>query len=182
MFVNRSVPLPWELLSNPAVGNLLILIASIVGVGGSWFLYQGKMNNRADSVRRSLIAEINSNNIFEDMKAEPPMHDVYSTAIYKSVGSDIALLTDDEIEAVSEVYSQIAKLRESQTIHGQLIRDLEMTDDLKDEQYNERNQMLIANIVILDNKSEEAVNKLRENLGLGYSGYSGYSVFSEENS
>ena len=106
------------------------------------------------------------------MTTQPPMHDVYSTAVYESAGSDIALLTEEEIEAVSEVYSHVAKLRESQTIHGQLIRDVEMTGGLEDKKYSKRNEVLIANIKILDNKSEQAVKILRKNLGIGYSGYS----------
>ncbi|MDB2287156.1 hypothetical protein PM038_18230 [Halorubrum ezzemoulense] len=165
-------PLPWELLSKPAAGNLLILISALVGVGGSWLIYETKMDNRANAVRRSLIAEIDSNNIIDDLKADPPMHDVYSTAVYESVGSDIALLTDEEIEAVAEVYSHITKLRQSQSIHGELIRDLETEEGKEDTMRDNRDKILLVNIKRLEAKSDKASDKLEENLGTGYSGYS----------
>ena len=157
----------WEILSQPAVGNLLILFAAIIGVGGSWKIYQRRLSNRADSVRRSLISEIESNDIWNEVDDEAIIHDVYSTTVYESAGSDIGLLTDEEVSAVSEVYALTTKLGQAQTLHGQLIIEAEQADG-EDLKYRTRNEKLLRKINELESKSKIAKTTLKNNLGSGY--------------
>lgn len=56
-----------DILANPGVGNLLLLIAAIIGVGGSYWLYERRLDDRRDATRRTLKAEIESTALLDTL-------------------------------------------------------------------------------------------------------------------
>ncbi|WP_436910376.1 hypothetical protein [Halosimplex marinum] len=103
----------FEILSNPGVGNLLLLFASIIGVAGSYTLYKIRLKDRKSAMRQALKAEIESGKSLDtwvqekDQNENPPAQIIHATAAYDSHVEDLGLLTDEEIANVSEFYSKL---------------------------------------------------------------------------
>lgn len=103
----------FENLGNPAVGNLLILLAAIVGVLGSFFLYSHKRDMNREKLRRGLLTELESMEYLERFSDDSviPHTGVLITTVYENNSSDLGLLTSSELEDVVSFYSKALLLK-----------------------------------------------------------------------
>lgn len=103
-----------DILSSQAVGNIALLVAAIIGVGGNWVLYEYKRNKKRSILRQSLHAEIKSMEpVLRGMKEQNDIvtmdpidpRSFLVDSVYRSSSGDLGLLTEEEVSALVEFYS-----------------------------------------------------------------------------
>jgi len=108
--LSGSVDMGWgEILSSPAIGNLFLLVASLVGVGGSYTIYRLRLRNRKSAIRGSIKSELDTMTTLSKWAENPqgvPQQTVLPTAAYESHLDEIGLLTNEETEEITSFYSQ----------------------------------------------------------------------------
>lgn len=98
----------WELLGSPVIGNLFLLAAAIVGVLGSYILYLQKRRATRRAIRRALKTELEAMTPIENWDGENiPAQKIGSTFVYQQNAKDLGLLTDREIDLVTDLYTQL---------------------------------------------------------------------------
>lgn len=109
-----------EIAQNEAFGNILLLIAAIIGVAGSYYIYYIKMEHQRKTLRIALLSEILS---MEEMvrelafqsdlnEMETVQPEIFLTNnIYDGNADKIGLLTEDEVKAIVEFYSNASKVQ-----------------------------------------------------------------------
>lgn len=102
-----------DLLGNTAVGNLLILLAAIIGVGGSFGLYRYQRGKKREKLRRGLLTELENMEYLENLSDESvvPHTGVLVTTVYENHSADLGLLTSSELEDVVSFYSKATLLQ-----------------------------------------------------------------------
>lgn len=127
-----------QILNQAWVGNLFVLLAAIIGVGGSYAVYWKRRRDEIKNLRSALKAEIEQMSYLgqlpEDWESNgyvprqnkipvelvpPPEH--ISTAVYEENASELGYLTADETEKVVEFYGMISYIKSLMS----LIRDEE---------------------------------------------------------
>lgn len=87
-----------------------LFVPAMIGVGGSFALYIIRKFRRANRLRLSLRSELTSLIEMEKMGElnlpAPLSYFHIPTMIYESSASDLGLLTDEEVEAITAFYSQ----------------------------------------------------------------------------
>ncbi|MFC7202342.1 hypothetical protein ACFQJC_02360 [Haloferax namakaokahaiae] len=103
-----------QILNSNATGNLVLLLAAVVGVVGNYGLYLRKRNNRAKTLRRSLYSEITSMRpVVQAMHREKdaismdPLdpRSFLIDSVYQASSDELGLLTESEVSAVVDFYS-----------------------------------------------------------------------------
>lgn len=104
----------WNLFQSRAVGNLALLLAAIIGVGGNFYLYRHKRKKRRQKLREAIHAELSSmkpvvNSIAKQkdiVRMDPvdPRSFLVST-VYDSSSDDLGLLSDEEVVSIVDFYS-----------------------------------------------------------------------------
>ena len=160
-----------DILANPAIGNLLILVAAIVGVGGSYFIYHTRLENRKNSARRALKSELESMTFFTQWLDEPEgvlQHGITTTVAYKSHIETIGLLNDDEIDKLTTFYSgaiSIEKLLES---NRDIILQAGLTSDAVDTEREYREDVIASRLDQLAVWRWQTLQILKMNIGEPY--------------
>jgi len=115
-------------LKHPAVGNLFLLIASVIGVAGSYALYRNKQRNSRQKLKRALAFEVNQMGKLDQaaetltgLSESPPASrlsasqippaEAFPTAVYQSNASDLGLLSEDELESVVDFYTSMLRYK-----------------------------------------------------------------------
>lgn len=121
---------PWivDSLRHPAVGNLFLLIASVIGVVGSYLLYITRRGDRREKLKRALAFEISemdqlaqASDTLEGLSNPPPQSrlsaskvppaEAFPTTVYESNTSDLGLMSDDELESVVDFYTSVIQYK-----------------------------------------------------------------------
>lgn len=120
-----SVPQSFvQYLQNPAVGNLFLLLASILGVFGSYFLYTKRRADSRNSLRRALAQELyqleqinDASQNLQNLSNGPPGNrlssssvppsEVFPTTVYEANAANLGLLPDQELEKVVDFYTTL---------------------------------------------------------------------------
>lgn len=122
--------IPWvvDSLRHPAVGNLFLLFASIIGVVGSYLLYLNRRKDRREKLKRALAFEISemdqlpqASDTLEGLSEAPPSSrlsaskippaEAFPTTVYESNTSDLGLMSDDELESVVDFYTSMIQYK-----------------------------------------------------------------------
>lgn len=114
-------------LKNPAVGNVFLLLASVVGVGGSYVLYVKRKADNREKLKRALAFEIREMELEEtadtlDGISNPPPQtrltasqippaDAFPTTVYESNTGDLGLLDETEINEVVDFYTTMIRYK-----------------------------------------------------------------------
>lgn len=160
-----------DILSNPGVGNLLLLIAAIIGVGGSYGLYKIRLNDRRDATRRALKAEIESNGILDtwirqnEPTGDPPAQVIQPTTAYEGHIDDIGLLTDQEIDLVGEFYSNSILLNDVIKWNRETDLKINLTPETIDRGRPQRIRDITKELDRLSVDRWKAAQTLRKHLG-----------------
>lgn len=104
----------FDVLNSRALGNVALLLAAVIGIGGNLYLYWYKRDKRRTKLRRALYAEIHS--MEPVVRAMERQHDAITMdpidprsflvdSVYQSSSEDLGLLTGEEVSAVVEFYS-----------------------------------------------------------------------------
>lgn len=109
-------------VSSPTIGNLLILVAAFIGVGGSYYLYKRRQADRREKIKNALQAEISQTSYLGGLvdawendginpRVDPippdqlPNPDFIPTVVYEELASDLGLLEANEVQRIVEYYS-----------------------------------------------------------------------------
>lgn len=117
-----------QILNQAWVGNLFVLLAAIIGVGGSYAVYWKRRRYEIKNLRSALKAEIEQmsylGQLSEDWESNgyvprankipvelvpPPEH--ISTTVYEENASELGYLTADETQRVVEFYGMISYIK-----------------------------------------------------------------------
>lgn len=120
-----SVP---QILNQAWVGNLFVLLAAIIGVGGSYAIYWKRRRDEIKNLRSALKAEIEQMSYLgqlpEDWESDghvprenkiptelvpPPGH--ISTTVYEENASELGYLTAGETRKIVEFYGMISYVK-----------------------------------------------------------------------
>lgn len=130
---NTTIQGPNRIIGPLSIDNLIILVAAVIGLLGSYTIYRLRIRTRRRRLRKALRGEIKSMapGVYEKariMAAEDrdkgfyvPPNPVTST-VFKNNSGEIGLLTDDEVEMIAAMYSKAEVVR-------QLIEHLDEQDD-----------------------------------------------------
>lgn len=111
-----------RVLVSVGVGNLFLVIAAIIGVAGSYWVYLKKLEHKQETLRVALIYEICSmEESIRKMDASPdaammanPHPEVFlSDKIYEYNSDDIGLLSPAEVAAVTDFYTSASVVQEA---------------------------------------------------------------------
>lgn len=120
-----------KFLANPGIGNLLLLLGAVIGVGGSYWVHLRRLENRKKATRTALKAELSSMTFLDrwidDMDAIPQQR-VLVTSAYEANAEYIGLLTDEEVEKITSFYSQAILINDMVEIN----RDIKLKTELKE--------------------------------------------------
>jgi hypothetical protein len=122
-----------QTLAHPAVGNVALLIASVIGVVGSFLLYLKRRYDSRKKLKRALATELRgmeqipeiANNLQSLSNAPPesrlsassvPPAETFPTTVYEENASDLGLLSEEDLNEVVEFYSEL--LQHKGTIEG----------------------------------------------------------------
>lgn len=122
-----------QLLPQPWVGNLFVLLAAIIGVGGSYLIYQKRRKDEVKNLKSALKAEIDQMSYLgqlpEDWASEgyvprekkiptelvpPPEH--ISTTVYEENASELGYLSAEETQKIVEFYGMISYIKSLMTL------------------------------------------------------------------
>lgn len=160
-----------DILANPGVGNLLLLITAVIGVVGTYGLYKIRLNDRRKATRRALKAEIESNRILDtwirqnEPIEEPPAQIIQPTTAYEGHIDDIGLLTDEEIELISEFYSNATLINDVIQWNRQSDLQVSLTSKAIDRGRPQRIQDITTELDRLAVDRWKAAQILKKNLG-----------------
>lgn len=105
---------------NPALGNLFLLLAAVIGVAGNYRLYQNRQSHRRDTMRVALLSEIISMQpAVRDLDHQTTLNEMnthfpeffLSNNVYDSIGSELGLLTEEEVSVVVDFYTKASKVQ-----------------------------------------------------------------------
>jgi hypothetical protein len=172
----------WEILGTEAIGNLFLLIASIVGVSGSFILYQKKKNDKRKSARTAIKSELESMREFdmwmseEGSMDEVPIHTLVHSPAYEALQEDLYLLTDEEREIITLFYSEKESFDEIIEFHRESILEVGKEKKLVDTGREERKSNILHTIDRLAIKRWKAIQILRKHLGEEYENIDKFEV------
>ena len=117
-----------EVLKHPAIGNSFLLIASVIGIIGSYILYRNRLRNNRQKLKRALAFEVSqmkklneAADTLEGLSSPPPESrlsaskvppaEAFPTEVYESNTSDLGLLTDQELKDVVDFYTSMLRYK-----------------------------------------------------------------------
>ncbi|WP_160134428.1 hypothetical protein [Halococcus salsus] len=161
-----------ELLSSPVVGNIIVLLAAIIGVGGSYLIYRLRIKRRKSSARRAIRAELESMTFFpqwvDDDSRQPPTNSIGSTTAYESHAENIGLLQDVEVDSLTKFYSSLEGTDKMLATNTNLITQTGMSKSATDSGRQDRENVLKRRIDQLAVWRWQALQILRKRLGEEY--------------
>lgn len=169
-----------EWASDPAVGNILILLAAIVGVAGSFGLYLYRRRKDAETIRRGLLQELESMQYFDNMNSDssPPRGSVVVTTTYTENSAKIGFLEGDEMDAVVSFYSNAQRLEELMKTYQRAEIEMQISEG-RSRNLSDLNREVKMNLEFLAGLRLQAMNYLRKNLCMEYNNPSLYELPNE---
>jgi len=119
-----SIDLLVEVLKSPATGNAFLLIASVIGVPGSYFLYKKRRKDSRLKLKRALASEleqmdqipVTAENL-ENLSNEPPESrltaslvppaETFPTTVYEENAPELGLLEEETLDEVVNFYTKL---------------------------------------------------------------------------
>lgn len=99
-----------------------LFIPAMIGVGGSYWLYQQRQQDRKQHLRAAFLAELEGTGFLDVWPdASVPSYDFLSVSVYESNTDSFGLLTDDEVTALVHYYSLAKSVQDSLRVHSQII-------------------------------------------------------------
>ncbi|MEF8773006.1 hypothetical protein [Halodesulfurarchaeum sp.] len=115
-----------EFLNDPATGNLFLLLASLIGVIGSFLLYIKRRRDRRRKLTQALLTELegmenmdNSADTLSSLSEKPPESRVspskvppaesFPTTVFDNNTSELGLLSEDDLAATVNFYTALHK-------------------------------------------------------------------------
>jgi hypothetical protein len=149
-----------ELLAKPGVGNLMLLLASVVGVGGSYLIYIKKRRDRRKNLRIALKNELDSMEDFFEVELEEfdrtTSHKAISTKVYDQNTGELGLLSEDEISEIVSFYSASEVIHEFIDWRQRIKRDIVANPNLKEVPDGVNEEILQGNLESLKGRWEKA--------------------------
>lgn len=160
------------ILENPAVGNLFLLLASIIGVAGSYRLYRKRRTDSRNKLRRALAYEIwqmdqidSTAQNLENLTNGPPARELTSssippaetfpTTIYEANAPELGRLPNSELKSVIDFYTSL--IQHKGIIRG--IRDNNRDVPMPD------HEKIVEEFPELGEQRSELIDELGVNLG-----------------
>ena len=160
-----------DVLTSPLLGNLLILIAAIIGVGGSYWIYRIRRNDTKRKTRRILKNEMESMWFFDDWQNRmnsAPANQVAVTSAYRSNAGNIGLLTDEEIEYITQFYTSAESLNHAIEMNVNTIQLAGSQANVIDQERQYREQILESKLDFCVIYRWKAIQFLRKQLDEDY--------------
>jgi len=126
--VQVSIDLLVEVLKNPATGNAFLLIASVIGVFGSYSLYKKRRRDSRVKLKRALATEleqmdqipVTADNL-QNLSNEPPESrltsssvppaETFPTTIYEENAKELGSLEEDTLDEVVNFYTKLIQYK-----------------------------------------------------------------------
>ena len=160
-----------DILANPGVGNLLLLIAAIIGVGGSYYIYRSRMQGKKHAARRALKSELELMTVLTQWIENDegvPQQCILPTAAYKAHLENIGLLTDQEAEKLTSFYSQAIILDDVIKHNRDIIIQSSLRTHTVDRGKKEREQVIAQRLDHLAIGRWQAIQLLKKHLNEPY--------------
>lgn len=156
-----------ELLAAPALGNLFILLAAFVGLGGSLYLYRRRREDLRSRLRLAFLVEMEETRKFTEALEEledPAMVDpeYIPTTMYEENASELGTLSAEEVKALTRFYSMAIMLKEQ-------IRRVKRGDYDDTHERKELLEMLANNIGTLNDIRRATIERVRGKSSFDYS-------------
>lgn len=163
-----------DILGDPAFGNLLIGVAAIIGFLSSYWLYIQRNRDRRSAIRRALKQEIESNSILDTwvqdraQHTRPPSQLIQPTSAYQNNNDDLGLLTEEEIEMLTDYYSRAIVTNDILDWHRESRLQISLSKTAFDKNKSKTNRDITSEIDRLALKRWQAIQILKKNLGEEY--------------
>lgn len=163
---NTTVQSPNRIIGPFSIDNLIILVAAVIGLLGSYTIYRLRIRTRRRRLRKALRGEIKSMapGVYEKariMAAEDRETDFYvppnpvTMTVFRNNSGEIGLLSDGEVEKITAMYSKAEVVR-------QLVEHL-------DDQNDPRRATVLqlrTDLIELNNSINEALAEIETALGV----------------
>lgn len=119
----------------PGVGNFFLLLASIIGIAGSYTIYHIRIRNQEEAARRAIKSELDSMaslSLWVESSPGIPQNPILPSSAYESHLTDIALLTDEELEKITEFYSSAEGLESMIKVNREIQLQAGLHEDVHD--------------------------------------------------
>lgn len=170
MMNQTALNLLWDLLSQRAVGNLFLLLAAIIGVGGSYGLYWKRQKDRRDRLRHALKAELEAMDFFNQWPNEfedtVPSHSILSTKTYEANADGLGLLSKKEIDAIVDFYTSARIIQDQIDWNFTISFQTEQIEEATDIREESRKAKVSGSLDSLTLKYYRALIRLNEKLGM----------------
>lgn len=158
-----------DILGSPVVGNLFLLAAAITGVLGSYLLYLYKRDSRRETVRRALKTELGAMTPIEQWDGNQiPYQKIGSLIAYEANAEDIGLLTDEEVEMITDFYTQLDIMQSMIDSHFDTNITVSLQPNAVDRGKGHRESVIISRFNFLFVTRWKAIQILKKNLGEEY--------------
>lgn len=160
-----------DFLANPAIGNLLILIAAIVGVGGSYWVYHVRLEDQRNSARQAIKSELESITFLTKWIEKSdgiPQHSISTTVAYEAHAENIGLLTDTEIDKLTFFYSSVILLDDIIESNREIVLQTGIVPNVVDKGRADREEVISSRLDQLAVKRWQTIQILNKNLDEPY--------------
>jgi hypothetical protein len=163
-----------RILANPGVGNLLLVVAALIGVLGSYMLYSIRLDDRRKSARRAFKKEIGTASLLDtwireaDSEQDIPAQKIHPTTVYEQNVEDLGLLSDQEVDILVEFYSQLISVNDMLEYNRRLETEVAMKQGAVDRGKTHRKQAVIRNLNEAAILRWKAYQVLKKHLGEEY--------------
>lgn len=160
-----------NVLSNPAVGNLLLVIAAVIGIFGSYGIYLKKKKDKKTALRSALKTELESNEVFDswiqtaDGEDGAPSHLIQPTAAYESNTGNLGLLTDEEVEVITRCYSTAMIMNDVLNWNREVELRTSLKQGVSDRNHQQRIEDITTQLNQLAIKRWVALQTIKKHLG-----------------
>jgi len=160
-----------EVLSTPGVGNFLLLLASIIGVAGSYTIYKIRIRDRKAAARRAIKSELESMTVLSVwVESAPgiPKQPILPSSAYESHLTDIGLLTDEEAERITGFYSNVEGLESMIEINREIQVESGLQTNVRDRGRSTREKKIADQLDRLAVRRWQLLQIIRRELGEEY--------------
>lgn len=160
-----------DVLSTPGVGNFILLLASIIGVFGSYTIYNIRICDRKEAARRAIKSELESMaslSLWVESSPGIPKNPILPSSAYESYLTDIGLLTDEELEKITGFYSSAEGLESMIEINSEIQLQSGLHADVQDRGRATREKKIANQLDRLAVRRWQLLQILKRELGEDY--------------
>lgn len=103
---------------------LALFVPAMIGVIGSYLIYERKQKKRLENLREAFLAELENTEYLSQWPSEDgdaPINNFLSRAVYEANSGDIGLLSREEVNSIVQYYTQAQSLQDYLRIHSDII-------------------------------------------------------------